>query len=65
MRLISEAMQKEDIDLMVFSLRSPGGDLEASLRLANYIADIDDTRWETLAWVDGEARGDAALIALA
>lgn len=36
-----------------------------SLRLAQLISELPSDRVETVAWIDGEARGDAALIAMA
>ena len=44
---------------------SPGGQPEQSLVLAGYLAGLDPGEVRTVAWVPGEARGDAALVALA
>jgi membrane-bound serine protease (ClpP class) len=44
---------------------SDGGSAEQSLVLANWLAGLDPTRVRTVAWVPREARGDAALVALA
>jgi membrane-bound serine protease (ClpP class) len=44
---------------------SAGGVPEQSLVLANWLAGLDATRVRTVAWVPNEARGDAALVALA
>jgi membrane-bound serine protease (ClpP class) len=44
---------------------SAGGVPEQSLVLANWLAGLDATRVRTVAWVPSEARGDAALVALA
>jgi len=44
---------------------SAGGVAEQSLVLANWLAGLDSTRVRTVAWVPMEARGDAALVALA
>ncbi len=44
---------------------SAGGSPEQSLVLANWLAGLDPTRVRTVAWVPREARGDAALVALA
>jgi membrane-bound serine protease (ClpP class) len=44
---------------------SAGGVPEQSLVLANWLAGLDAARVRTVAWVPNEARGDAALVALA
>lgn len=44
---------------------SAGGAPEQSLVLANWLAGLDQARVRTVAWVPREARGDAALVALA
>jgi membrane-bound serine protease (ClpP class) len=44
---------------------SAGGLPEQSLVLANWLAGLDPARVRTVAWVPNEARGDAALVALA
>jgi membrane-bound serine protease (ClpP class) len=65
LRVLNEAMTKENANLIIFHIHSAGGNLDESLRLAHQIADIDDEKIQTIAWVDGIARGDAALIAMA
>ena len=65
LRAINEAQQKDLANLMILHIHSPGGSLSESLRMAEHLANLDDSLVETVAWVDGEARGDAALIALA
>ena len=44
---------------------SPGGSPEQSLVLATWLASLDSARVRTVAYVPREARGDAALVALA
>lgn len=44
---------------------SPGGSVTDSLRLANFLASLDSTQVRTIAFVESEARGDAAVIAWA
>jgi membrane-bound serine protease (ClpP class) len=44
---------------------SAGGAPEQSLVLANWLSGLDAARVRTVAWVPNEARGDAALVALA
>jgi membrane-bound serine protease (ClpP class) len=65
LRVLNDAIAKEQANLIIFHIHSAGGSLDESLRLANQIADVDDEKIQTVAWVDGVARGDAALIALA
>ncbi len=65
MRAIDEARNQDAANFLLLHIHSPGGDLAESLRLAEFLANLDETLLETVAWVDGEARGDAALIGLA
>jgi membrane-bound serine protease (ClpP class) len=44
---------------------SAGGAPEQSLVLANWLAGLDPAKVRTVAWVPNQARGDAALVALA
>ena len=46
-------------------IESAGGAPDQSLVLANWLAGLDPARVRTVAWVPTEARGDAALVALA
>jgi len=65
LRAIDEARNTDIANLLIFHIHSPGGDLSESLRIAEYLANLDELTVETVAWVDGEARGDAAIIAFA
>jgi len=65
MRAIDEIIRDADTNLLFLDIQSPGGDLAQSLRLAEYIADLDDSKVETIAWINGEALGDSVLIAMA
>lgn len=47
-----------------FRIDSPGGDLNACLRIANFIAGLDKDAVRTVAYVPTEASGGAALVAL-
>lgn len=53
------------VNLVILSIDSPGGDTDACLELARFIAGFDPDQVRTAAWVGDEARGPAALIALA
>ena len=52
-------------NLVCLRIESDGGAAEQSLVLANWIAGLDPARVRTVAYVPREARGDAALVALA
>jgi len=52
-------------NLVCFRIRSAGGDPTATLRLATEIAALDPGRVRSVAFVDGEARSLAALVAVA
>lgn len=64
-RSIEQQLQEQRANLLIVKLNTPGGSLNDSLALANYLAELDPEQVRTVAWVAGEARGDAALIALA
>ncbi len=57
--------ESSDINFVCVAIDSPGGSLIDSLRLAGYLAGLDATKVRTVAYVNSEARGDAALIAWA
>jgi membrane-bound ClpP family serine protease len=65
LRVLDEAVNKDESNLIVFQIHSPGGSLHESLRLAHFIADLNREKVMTVAWIDGQARGDAALIGMA
>jgi membrane-bound serine protease (ClpP class) len=55
----------EGANFVCLRIDSAGGAPEQSLVLANWLAGLDASRVRTVAWVPREARGDAALVALA
>ena len=61
---IDEAIGR-GVNFVCLRLDSPGGSPEQSLVLATWLATFDPTRVRTVAYVPREARGDAALVALA
>ncbi|MCH2145011.1 MAG: hypothetical protein MK082_07670 [Phycisphaerales bacterium] len=61
-RMTSEAVE-EGADLIVLELDTPGGDLEATLEICNFIK--QETGIRTRAWVRPEAYSAGAIIALA
>ena len=64
-RAIDEGLKNEDLNLIVIELDSPGGNLDESLRFAQYLADINPTRAEVVAYLPQNLLGDASLVALA
>lgn len=64
-RMIDDQIRNSDANFICLWIDSPGGSLSDSMRLANYLADLDRTKVRTVAYVPAEARGDAALIAVA
>ena len=53
----------DGINFICVTIDSPGGSLVDSLRMAQYLASLDPTEVRTVAYVDSQARSDAALIA--
>ncbi len=57
-----EAAQSAGCDLVIVSIDSPGGELEASLNVAHRLR---DTQWaRTVAWIPRQALSGAAIVAL-
>ncbi len=52
-------------NFVCLKIDSAGGAPEQSLVLANWLAGLDPAKVRSVAWVPNEARGDAALVALA
>ncbi|MDR2755835.1 MAG: hypothetical protein LBC20_09030 [Planctomycetaceae bacterium] len=54
------------VDFLCLYIDSPGGNIEASLNMASYLArNIDPVKVRTVAYIPYQARSDAAIIALA
>jgi membrane-bound ClpP family serine protease len=64
MRTIDDHERRRDFNLLVVSIRSGGGDLNQSVRVAEKIASLGP-HIHSVAFVDSQARGDAVLIATA
>ncbi|HEX5103783.1 MAG TPA: NfeD family protein, partial [Pirellulaceae bacterium] len=64
LRTIEDHQKRNDFNLLILNLRSGGGNVEQSLRLAQQLASLGQPV-HTVAYVDWQARGDAAIIALA
>ncbi len=63
--LLGRTVEQQNVNWIGLRIDSAGGDLQASLRLANAVANIDPNSVRTVAYVPAEARGGAALVALA
>jgi len=64
-RAIEEGLSSPETNLILLDVDSPGGNLNESIRLANYLAGIPAERAEVVSYISGTAKGDAALIPLA
>lgn len=64
-RLIEDEIRLNEVNFVCLWIDSPGGSPSDSLRMAEFLADLDPSLVRTAAYVPGEARSDAALIALA
>ncbi|MGE3777127.1 MAG: hypothetical protein AB7F89_08090, partial [Pirellulaceae bacterium] len=64
-RSLRDRLAQGDINLVCLAIDSGGGSLVDSLRLANYLASLDRAVVRTVAYVESQARADAALVALA
>lgn len=64
-RTIEDQIRDQRVNFVCLWIDSPGGSLIDSMTLANFLADLDRSQVRTVAYVPSEARGDAALVALA
>ena len=64
LRAIDDHQRRGEANLLVLVIDSAGGDLEQSLRLAAHLTNLDQSI-HTVAYVERQALGDAALVALA
>lgn len=62
---ISGEINRRDVNFVCVRIESKGGDPASSMALATFLAELDPTRVRTVAYIGGEARADAALVALA
>lgn len=63
-RLIDEARTKKDANFVCLRIDSPGGSPADSIRLANYLAELDPAQIYTVAFIPSEALSDAVLVAM-
>ena len=64
-RSLRDKIKNDGANFVMIAIDSPGGSPRDSIRLATYLADLNPSEVRTVAFVESEARGDAALIALA
>jgi membrane-bound serine protease (ClpP class) len=62
---IEIAIQKRNVNFICLEIESAGGDIQAAMLLADFLAGLSPDKVRTVAFVVNEARSDAALIALA
>jgi len=63
-RSLKKQLASGEINLVILEMNQVTGDLDASLRLANYISQYDSNKIRTVAHVKGEIVGPAAVVAL-
>ncbi len=64
-RALRESRRSGQMNLCIVTLNSSGGDLDQSNRLAGFLLDLRNNGVQTVAIIDRQAVGDAALIAMA
>jgi len=64
-RAIEEGLSKPGTNLILVEVDSPGGNLNESIRMAQYLGGIPSDQAEVVSYITRAARGDAALIPLA
>ncbi|MEX2139848.1 MAG: NfeD family protein [Pirellulales bacterium] len=65
MRQIDDNVEQAGANFVVVRIDSPGGNSSESQKLANHLARLNPERVHTVAYIENEAAGDAAIIALA
>ncbi len=65
MRTIQQQLDARDANFICVQIDSAGGSPRDSVRLANFLADLDQSRVRTVAYIPEQARGDAIIVALA
>ncbi len=65
MRTIQQQRETRKVNFICVQIGSPGGSASDSVRLANFLADLDPAQVRTVAYVPEEARSDAAIVAFA
>ena len=55
----------EGSNLLIFDIRSPGGEVYATMELADRISELDSSKVTTVAWINKQAYSGAAILAMA
>lgn len=64
-RLLEDRVTQTGVNLLILEIDSAGGSPAEALGLAGYLVDLDPDQVRSVAYVPREARGEAALVALA
>lgn len=64
-QMMLENARRDNKNFFCIWLDSAGGTPAQTLSLAGWLANLDPSQYRTVAYISGEARGDAAMIALA
>ena len=62
--MIDSQIREQDVNFVCLWIDSPGGSPDESHALAGYLADLDPGQVRTVAYIPGEARADAAFVAI-
>ena len=54
----------EGTNLLIFDIRSPGGEVYATMELADKISELDSSKVTTVAWIEKQAYSGAAILAM-
>ncbi|MCP4778983.1 MAG: hypothetical protein GY880_32615, partial [Planctomycetaceae bacterium] len=66
LRMLGNQMASQpETNMLIVRLNTPGGDIDACLRIAQELADLNPKEVFTVAWVESPAVGPTSLIALA
>ena len=65
MKAVEDQIRDSDVNFICVYIDSPGGSFAGSANLANTLKGLDPSKRRTVAYIPKQARGDAALIALA
>ena len=64
-RVIDDRIRRQNVNFICLWIDSPGGSPVDSLGLANYLSELNSSRYRTVAYVARQAGGDAAWVAVA
>jgi len=64
LKSLQQQLDAGDVNFICVWIDSPGGSAADSVRLANFLASLDAAKVRTVAFIEGEARADASIIAV-